>query len=103
MIPKNKDPFMDSPLIDEKKLNEWRKAFDENRQLIMNKLLVCPCGKTPSKLYISEAETCKWAYVSGDCCGEWNIEFRTGYYKTDSNECMELAIKQWNDSPRANR
>ena len=32
MIPKNKNPLIDSPFINEKKLNEWRKAFDENQQ-----------------------------------------------------------------------
>ncbi len=32
MIPKNKDPFIDSPFIDEKKLDKWRKAIDENKE-----------------------------------------------------------------------
>ena len=32
MIPENKNPLIDSPFIDENKLNKWRKAFDENRE-----------------------------------------------------------------------
>ena len=32
MIPENKNPLIDSPFINEKKLDEWRKAFDENQQ-----------------------------------------------------------------------
>ena len=66
-------------------------------------LALCPCGETPKKLYIAESLTCKWAYVSGGCCGEWNIEFRTNYYKPDTNECMELAIKEWNNAIRSKK
>ena len=64
------------------------------------KLKPCPCGKVPTKLCISESNTSKWAYVSGNCCGEWNIEFRTGYYKLDSKDCMVFAIEEWNHAPR---
>ena len=46
-------------------------------------LAACPCGKTPNKLHIAEGNTCKYAFVYGDCCGEWNIEFRTDYFKID--------------------
>lgn len=61
----------------------------------------CPCGKTPEKLIITDAgQGGKWAYVSSNCCGEWNIEFRTDYFRLDSVECEELAIKGWNDAPR---
>ena len=68
---------------------------------IVDTLLGCPCGKIPNKLSIAEGSTCKYAYVCGDCCGEWNIEFRTGYHKVNTNECMELAIKEWNNASRA--
>jgi len=63
-------------------------------------LAPCPCGKTPEDLGIDPGDTCKWAWVHGDCCGEWNIEFRTDFYEVDSEECMVLATKAWNDAPR---
>ncbi len=62
----------------------------------MSEIKICPCGKTPKKLCISESNTSKWAYVCGDCCGEWNVEFRTEYQKLDTAKCMELAIQEWN-------
>jgi len=67
----------------------------------MSDLLSCPCGKTPKELFIADAgQGGKWAYVYGDCCSVWEIEFRTEYYGLDSNECMKLAIEAWNDAPR---
>ena len=66
------------------------------------KLKRCPCGKVPEELCISDAgQGSKWAYVTGFCCGEWNIEFRTGYFDFASPECMDLAIQAWNEAPRA--
>ena len=65
-------------------------------------LLPCPCGKTPEKLYIHDTgQGGKWANVNGDCCGVWEIEFRTDYLDYQSDECMALAITAWNDAPRA--
>ena len=64
-------------------------------------LLGCPCGKIPKKLHIVEGSSCKWAWVSGDCCGDWNVEFRTHYHKIDTPECMEQAIIYWNAANRA--
>lgn len=69
-------------------------------ELSSRDLLVCPCGKTPDRLVICESYSCKWAWVSGNCCSEWNVEFRTKYYKIDSPECMDLAIREWNSAPR---
>ena len=63
-------------------------------------LLDCPCGKTPTELNLIEGSTCKWAHVTGNCCGEWNVEFRTEYNKIDTDECMKLAIDEWNRAPR---
>lgn len=59
----------------------------------------CPCGKQPTKLHIVGSDA-KWKWVSGDCCNEWNVEFRTGYYKDESPELMERAIYAWNYAPR---
>ncbi len=61
----------------------------------------CPCGRPIDELCISDAgQGGKWAYVTGNCCGEWAIEFRTSYTKWNSTECMELAITAWNNAPR---
>ena len=65
-----------------------------------NQLKPCPCGKMPERLQITEGSTMKYAFVSGVCCGEWNIEFRTNYLTAEAPECMNLAIKAWNRSPR---
>lgn len=62
----------------------------------------CPCGKTPNELHVTDAaQGGKWAFASGDCCGEWNIEFRTEYNIIGGEACAELAIIAWNDTPRA--
>ncbi|MCK5607388.1 hypothetical protein KAR91_36225 [Candidatus Pacearchaeota archaeon] len=61
----------------------------------------CPCGATPKHLCIAEGSTCKWAFVSGECCGEWQVEFRTEYRDLASDEVTALALKAWNETPRA--
>lgn len=60
----------------------------------------CPCGKTPKKVYVEEGQSCKWAMVYGDCCGEWNVEFRTQYLKIGSEELHKFAVEEWNEAPR---
>lgn len=68
-----------------------------------NKIAPCPCGKTPTELGIYDAnQGSKWAFVNGNCCGEWMIEFRTNYTALDSDECKKLARDAWNASPRGN-
>ena len=63
----------------------------------------CPCGETPMELHISDAgQGGKWATVSGACCDEWMIEFRTNYHDLDTDECMDLAIDAWNGAARDN-
>ena len=66
-----------------------------------DKLLPCPCGETPTELHLDKGATYKWGWVSGNCCNEWHIEFRTVNYQPDSPETMEQAIKYWNDALRA--
>jgi hypothetical protein len=63
----------------------------------------CPCGKTPEKLLVFGADHTggKWAWVQGDCCGEWSIEFRLMYENMDSPKARELALEAWNGAPRA--
>ena len=57
----------------------------------------CPCGKTPQQLHIAHGDVRKWDYVSGDCCGEWEVEFRTGYVGGNT----EAAERAWNEAERA--
>ena len=67
----------------------------------MSELLPCPCGKIPEMLIVSDAgQGGKWAYVSGNCCSEWELEFRTDYYNLDTKECLDLATERWNEAPR---
>lgn len=67
----------------------------------MTDLKRCPCGVIPKELAITgNSNFVKYAYVYGDCCGEWEIEFRTQYKDLESDECMALAIKAWNEAPR---
>jgi len=67
-----------------------------------DKLKPCPCGKTPKTLNLYDiGQGSKWGIAYGDCCGEWGVEFRTGYHRYNSEECMENAIQYWNDAPRA--
>ena len=67
---------------------------------MIDKLLPCACGKIPSSLNLYEAGSAKWAFASGSCCGEWHIEFRTGYYKLNTQECMDRAIAAWQAASR---
>ena len=64
------------------------------------RLLACPCGRPIDDLIISDAgQGGKYMNVTGNCCGEWMIEFRTNYAKGD--ELIVLAQEAWNAAPRA--
>jgi hypothetical protein len=65
----------------------------------MAKLKICPCGEIPKSLLLVDNGV-KWAYATGDCCNEWHVEFRTGYNKLESSECMALAVEAWNLATR---
>ncbi len=68
----------------------------------MSDIEMCPCGKTPKELHsVDNGQNMKWGQVSGDCCGEWSIEFRTRYKDLESEECKEYARQAWNNAPRA--
>lgn len=67
----------------------------------MENLKKCPCGETPNKLLVMGMERARWAHVSGDCCGDWEIEFRNSYAKIPSDESMALAVEAWNRAKRA--
>ena len=67
------------------------------------KLNKCPCGEIPDELHIIEGNSFKWAWVSGSCCNEWSIEFRTEYNDIGSDKCMESAITVWNGATRGKK
>jgi hypothetical protein len=60
----------------------------------------CPCGRPLDALIIEPGQCSKYAYVYGNCCNEWMIEFRTEYKDINSKECLELGTKAWNRTPR---
>ena len=64
------------------------------------KLKPCPCGETPEELHVSDEAGCKHAFVTGSCCGEWIVEFRTINYNPHSSDSMQAAIKSWNETKR---
>jgi len=64
-------------------------------------LLACPCGAVPKNLSVQgDGMADKWGTVSGDCCGEWSIEFRNQYAGIPSEESTALATVAWNAAPR---
>ena len=66
-----------------------------------SELKPCPCGEKPTGLDITDgSQGGKYHYVSGDCCGEWIIEFRANYTPVKSSACMALATEAWNSAPR---
>lgn len=69
----------------------------------MSELKPCPCGEIPESLCTnsgSESATPKWAYVSGNCCNMWEVEYRTGYADITTDAGMQIAIVAWNAAPR---
>lgn len=69
----------------------------------MADLKACPCGKVPAHLSVSspEGDRPKWARVSGDCCGEWEIEYRNQYEQLGMPASQDRATAAWNRAPRA--
>lgn len=64
----------------------------------------CPCGKTPERLCFAEGQSSKYGYVSGNCCGDWSIEFRTGYNQIEARngpELERLMAAAWNSAVRS--
>ena len=68
----------------------------------MSELKPCPCGKIPETLAIETAyDRDKWGYVCGDCCGQWEIEFKTNYLSHGDPDLQKIAANAWNSAPRA--
>lgn len=75
----------------------------------MNNLKPCPCGQTPTELCIEQGSTYRWRYVSGGCCGFWNIEVKVNYGwlyaknlgANDEEEVKKICTSAWNNAPRA--
>ena len=71
------------------------------QKLLDKQIKPCPCGAIPKELLLYDAnQGSKYAFVQGDCCGEWMIEFRSNYLDLESDECKELALLAWNGSSR---
>ena len=69
---------------------------------MMEELKPCPCGQTPKVLGVCDnGQGNRWAVVVGDCCGSWEVEFRTRNHALDSAECYAIACEAWNDAPRS--
>ncbi len=60
----------------------------------------CPCGEVPDEVGTMSGVSSKHAWVGGNCCGEWFVEFRTNYEPIGSPERMALATKAWNKANR---
>jgi len=62
----------------------------------------CPCGETPEELILVEGSSAGSAFVSGSCCDEWLVEFRTRYYDltADNPEMEKRMVAAWNAAPR---
>ena len=60
----------------------------------------CPCGEVPTDLCINEGSTHRWVYVSGNCCGVWEMEVRVNFHPIDSQQTKDAAISAWNEAPR---
>ena len=61
----------------------------------------CPCGRIPTRLCLTEASSSKYAFVCGDCCGEWFIEFNTQYQKLTAEGCKSLGTEAWEAASRS--
>lgn len=67
----------------------------------MSDIKKCPCGKTPDDLHMVEGDTYRWARVSCNHCGMWEIEYRRGTRGAlNSDEAIQDGINAWNSAPR---
>ena len=69
---------------------------------IVSKIKPCQCGKQPGGLYIARQHSrSDYSHVrAGDCCGSWEIEFRTGLHPLYSAKTMDAAVDAWNGAVR---
>ena len=57
----------------------------------------CPCGEIPKELIIATVGE-KYTRCFGDCCGDWETEFRNDY--SEGVESYEKAVNAWNNIER---
>ena len=73
-----------------------------------NPLSRCPCGEVPNGLFCEQAETYKSYWVSGTCCGNWNVYVKVPHDLSEEiagAKCDERAAwieREWNAAPRGN-
>ena len=67
---------------------------------VMSDLKPCPCGKTPSDVSQYGSPYDKWVWASPDCCGEWSVEYRSGYAQNEDDQKRNAEFA-WNNAPRA--
>jgi hypothetical protein len=63
------------------------------------KRAVCPCGQHPEDLMINLPQGAKYGQVAGNCCGDWILEFKAGYPKSNEH-LVQIASQAWEDAPR---
>lgn len=61
----------------------------------------CPCGATPTALILSgESDWPRWGTAAGDCCGDWEVEFRNKGHYLSSDLSKAAAAEVWNKAKR---
>lgn len=77
---------------------------DQVEQYVEVGIKRCPCGEYPNSLFINQATPSdtyngsKYSYVSGNCCGEWEVEFRSNYL--EGAALYSVAKDAWNKIKR---
>ena len=67
-------------------------------------LAACPCGEIPHYLCVEDLGAGYCVYlVSGDCCGNWHVLFKSEHAKAGSEENGRKAIETWNAAQRADK
>jgi hypothetical protein len=59
----------------------------------------CACGQVPAELAINLPTNSKYGHVAGNCCGDWILEFKAGYPKSNEH-LVKIATDAWNAAPR---
>ena len=70
----------------------------------MDELALCPCGKIPESLGISNEHESHFFSCYPLCCSVWSVGFDNPFgHDKDSIECMAMAVAAWNEATRGAR